>query len=232
VGNIRFGCSPALGLLQNSGHTSGHAVENTEKQAGVRIAVVNFVSLDGVIQSVLSADEDTEGGFTQGGWVTRHMDEDVAAFMSATTVDAEAMLLGRKTYQGFARVWPTASEDQPAVAAMNRMPKYVASRTLTNLDWQNSRLLGPDLEREVQQLKEDGNDGEIVVFGSSELVRTLTALGLIDEYRLLTFPLVLGSGKRMFDKGSAPAELTLLSSSVTATGVLINTYAPAIRSLV
>jgi dihydrofolate reductase len=191
-----------------------------------KLAVVNFVSLDGVIQSVLSADEDTEGGFTQGGWVARHMDDDVAAFMSATTVNARAMLLGRKTYQGFARVWPSAGEDQPAVAAMNRMPKYIVSRTLASVDWQNSRLLGPDLENEIRHLKQDGDDGEIVVFGSGELIRTLSSLGLIDEYRLLTFPLVLGSGKRMFGEGSTPAELTLLTSSVTATGVLISTYVP------
>jgi dihydrofolate reductase len=101
--------------------------------------------------------------------------------MSATTVNAGAMLLGRKTYQGFARSWPTASEDEPAVAAMNRMPKYVASRSLTNVDWQNTQVLGPDLEREVRHLKENGPDGEIVVFGSSELVRTLAGLDLIDE---------------------------------------------------
>lgn len=170
-----------------------------------RLAVTNFVSLDGVIQSVLSADQDTEGGFTQGGWVSRSMDDEVAAFMSATTVNAGAMLLGRKTYEGFAKVWPKAGEDQPAVAAMNRMPKYVVSRSLTALDWQNSRLLGPDLEREVRQLKADGTDSEIAIFGSGELVRTLADLDLIDEYRLLTFPLVLGSGERMFGEGSKPA---------------------------
>jgi dihydrofolate reductase len=190
-----------------------------------KLAVVNFVSLDGVIQSVLSADEDTEGGFTQGGWVTQLMDDDVAAFMSTTTVNADAMLLGRRTYQGFARMWPSASEAQPAVAAMNRMPKYVASRTLTSVtEWENTQLLGPDLEREVRQLKHDRSDGEIVVFGSGELVGSLAAAGLVDEYRLLIFPVVLGGGKRMFGDGFAPARLTLVSSTVTGTGVLICTY--------
>lgn len=195
-----------------------------------KLAVVNFVSLDGVIQSVLSSEEDTEGGFTQGGWVSRLMDDDVAAFMSATTINAEAMLLGRKTYQGFARVWPSASEEQPAVAAMNRMPKYVASRSLTSVtEWQNSQLLGRDLEEEIRDLKHGSSNGEIVVFGSGELVRTLATAGLIDLYRLLTFPLVLGGGKRMFGDGFTPVDLTLLSSSVTATGVLITTYEPHAR---
>lgn len=198
-----------------------------------KLAVVNFMSLDGVIQSVLSAEEDTEGGFTQGGWVSRLMDDDVAAFMSETTVNAEAMLLGRKTYQGFAHVWPSASEEQPAVAAMNRMPKYVASRTLTSVtEWQNSQLLEPDLEREIGHLKQGSSDGEIVVFGSGELVRTLAMLGLVDEYRLLTFPVVLGGGKRMFGDGFTPTQLTLVSSSVTATGVLISTYRPRVASLI
>lgn len=197
-----------------------------------RLAVTNFVSLDGVIQSVLSADEDTEGGFTQGGWVTQSMDDEVAAFMSATTVNAGAMLMGRKTYEGFAKVWPSASEDQPAVAAMNRMPKYVASRSLAAVDWHNARLLGPDLEREVRQLKQRSAHGDIAVFGSGDLVRTLAHLDLIDEYRLLTFPLILGSGKRMFGEGTKPTKLALVSSSVTSTGVLISTYIPATPNVV
>jgi dihydrofolate reductase len=194
-----------------------------------KIAATNFVSLDGVIQSVLSADEDREGGFAHGGWVSRFMDDDVAAFMSATTVNAGAMLLGRKTYEGFASVWPTASEEEPAVAAMNRMPKFVASRSVTSVDWHNSRVLGPDLEHEIRQLKESVIGGEIAVFGSAELLRTLAALDLVDEYRLLTFPVVLGSGKRMFGEGTHPVRLALVSTSVTSTGVLISTYVPAGR---
>lgn len=195
-----------------------------------KLAVTNFVSLDGVIQSVLSADEDTEGGFTLGGWVSGAMDDEVAAFMSTTTVNASAMLLGRKTYQGFARVWPSAGEEQPAVAAMNRMPKHVASRSLTaatSLTWHNSHLLGPDLEQDVRRLKDEGAGGEIAVFGSGDLLRTLAALGLVDEWRLLVFPLVLGSGKHLFGDGSQPARMALVSSSTTSSGVLINRYVPA-----
>lgn len=191
------------------------------------LVVANFVSLDGVIQSVLSADEDTEGGFKQGGWVSQAMDSDVADFMSATTIAAGAMLLGRKTYAGFAKVWPSASADEPAVAAMNRMPKYVASRSIASFDWNNTHLLGPDLEQHVRQLKVTVPDGEIVVFGSADLVRTLAGLDLVDEYRLLIFPLVLGSGKRMFAEGTKPVRLVLVSSSMTRTGVVINTYVPA-----
>lgn len=135
------------------------------------------------------------------------MDDDVAAFMSATTVSAGAMLLGRKTYEGFAKVWPSASENQPAVAAMNRMPKYVASRSLASVEWHNARLLGLDLEKEVRDLKEGSADGDIVVFGSGELVRALAELDLIDEYRFLTFPHILGSAKRRFGEGIRPADL-------------------------
>jgi len=193
----------------------------------VPIVVTNFISLDGVIQSVLSADEDTEGGFTRGGWVSEHMDDDVAAFMTGVTAGASAMLLGRRTYEGFAQVWPSASTADPAVAAMNRMPKYVASRTVTAGTWNNTHILGPDLEQEVRRLRYDSADGEIAVFGSADLIRTLAHHGLVDRYQLLTFPLVLGSGKRLFTAESPATSLTLTSSRTTVGGVVISTYVPA-----
>jgi dihydrofolate reductase len=176
----------------------------------VPIVVTNFVSLDGVIQSVLSPDEDTDGGFTHGGWVSGHMDDEV----------------GRRTYEGFARVWATASTSNPAVAAMNRMPKYVASRTLTTGSWTNTHILGPDLEHEVKSLAAGHADGDIAVFGSTDLLRTLAHHRLVDRYQLLTFPLVLGSGKRLFVEPGTRTELTLESSRTTVSGVVISTYTP------
>jgi dihydrofolate reductase len=188
-----------------------------------KIVVVNFMTVDGVIQSVLSADEDREGGFEAGGWVQPYMDEVVGRVMSAATIGAGGLLLGRKTYQTFAATWSMADQREPAVAALNQLPKYVASTTLTTADWRNSRILGEDLTAELTELKAQPG-GDIVVFGSSELIRTLVAADLIDEYTLLVFPLVLGTGKRMFADGIAPTTLTLLGIETSTTGVVVMTY--------
>lgn len=190
------------------------------------IVVTNFMSVDGVIQSVLSPDEDTDGGFTQGGWVCRHMDDQVAAFMAEVTIGARAMLLGRRTYEGFARVWPAASAADPAVAAMNLMPKYVASRTLSTGTWANTHILGRNLEQEARDLRADSGEEEIAVFGSADLLRTLSHHELVDRYQLLTFPVILGSGKRLFTTQTTPTRLTLTSSWTTVSGVIISTYVP------
>lgn len=188
-----------------------------------KLAVVNFVSLDGVMQSVLSPDEDRDGGFDQGGWVLPYVDATVEKFMTDSTAGAAALLLGRRTYEIFAKTWPYADRSDPAVAAMNTMPKYVASRTLTDPGWENSTVLGAAIPAEVAQIKKD-TDGEIVLLGSGELLRTLVEHDLIDEYRLLLFPLILGSGKQLFTDGTTPRNLTLNESTATTTGVLINTY--------
>lgn len=192
-----------------------------------RVRVVNFVSLDGVMQSVLSADEDREGGFERGGWVSDYDDPVVSRVMGETTSAAAALLLGRRTYEGFARVWPSASEDEPAVAAMNRMPKYVASRTLIEPTWRNTVVLGADLPSEVERISRD-TAGDIVVFGSGGLLVTLAAHDLIDEYCLLVFPLVLGGGKRMFRDGVPLTHLVLRDSMTTPAGVIIATYGRAV----
>lgn len=187
------------------------------------LAVVNFVSVDGVMQSVLSPEEDRDGGFDRGGWVLPYVDAMVEKFMSDSTAGAGALLLGRRTYEIFASTWPYADRSDPAVAAMNAMPKYVASRTLTNLEWENSTVLGDDLPAEVSELK-DRTDGELVLLGSGVLLRTLVERDLIDEYRLLLFPLILGGGKKLFAEGTPPRNLTLTASTASTTGVLINTY--------
>jgi len=188
-----------------------------------QLVVVNFVSLDGVMQSVLSADEDRDGGFDQGGWVLPYVDEAVEQFMGEATAGAGALLLGRRTYEIFAATWPYADMDDPAVAAMNAMPKYVASRTLKDLSWANSTLLGADPAKEVSRITA-ASETETVVLGSGGLLGTLIEHDLVDEYRLLVFPLILGSGKQLFARGRGTHPLTLTATHPTPSGVLINTY--------
>ena len=188
-----------------------------------RVKVVNFQTLDGVIQSVLSADEDRDGGFQHGGWVQPHMDETVAAVMQEATVGAGALLLGRKSYEAFAAIWPHADQSEAAVAAMNRIPKYVVSTTLTDPSWEHTTVLGPDVPAEVRKLK-DQPGGDLVVFGSSVLLRTLLEHDLVDSLTLLTFPLILGTGKRMFGDLPAPVTLQLTETKTSASGVIIHTY--------
>ena len=151
------------------------------------------------------------------------MDEVVGRVMSAATTGAGGLLLGRKTYQTFAATWSAADQREPAVAALNRLPKYVASTTLTSANWQNSHILGDDLTAELNRLKAQPG-GDIVVFGSSGLIPALVGADLIDEYTLLLFPLVLGTGKRLFADGIAPTTLTLHGTEVSTTGVVVLRY--------
>ncbi|GAA5012672.1 dihydrofolate reductase family protein [Actinopolymorpha pittospori] len=191
-----------------------------------RVVVVNFLSLDGVMQSVLSPEEDPDGGFAAGGWVSPHIDDTVAGVMADVTTKAGALLLGRRTYEIFAAQWPYADDTEPAVAAMNRIPKYVASRTISSGPWNDTRVLGADVPAEVADLRSRPG-GDIVVFGSGQLIQTLIEHSLVDEYRLLVFPLVIGSGKRMFREGGAPANLRLVDTLTSGSGVVIATYHPA-----
>ncbi len=191
-----------------------------------RIVVVNFVTLDGVIQSVLSADEDREGGFSAGGWAQPYLDDVVGRVMSEATTQAGGLLLGRKTYEVFAATWSVADQSDPAVAALNRLPKYVASTTLTTAGWQHSRILGADLTAEVAALKAQPG-GDIVVFGSGGLIPALVGADLVDAFTLLVFPLVLGTGKRMFGPAAVPTALTLLGTEVSTSGVVILRYGRA-----
>ena len=193
-----------------------------------RLSVVNFQSLDGVIQSVLSPDEDRDGGFVHGGWVLPYTDEAVADFMQRQTVAAGGLLLGRRTYEAFAMVWPFADQSEPAVAAMNRIPKYVASTTLTETSWAGTVVLGRDVPADVARLKEQSGD-DLVVFGSSVLLGTLLAHGLVDMLHLLTFPIILGSGKRMFSDLPTPLRFGLTGMTATASGVVIQSYSAEAR---
>jgi dihydrofolate reductase len=185
-----------------------------------RLVVNAFVSLDGVMQAPGGPDEDPVGGFEHGGWAVNYWDDEMMGRMAAPKRPYE-LLLGRGTYEIFAAHWPYA--EGPIADMLNGMRKHVASTTLDRLDWSNSTLIEGDVAEYVSALKrEDGP--EIQVHGSPGLIQTLLRHDLIDELRVWTFPLVLGTGKRLFSDGTVPAALRLLDNEVTATGVTISTY--------
>jgi len=193
----------------------------------MKLTVHTFVSLDGVMQGPGGRDEDRSGGFDRGGWLVPHFDEDTGRFMTEVFDKADAFLLGRRTYDLFAAFWPKQPADDPVAPFMNETPKYVASTTLSEpLEWRNSTLIKGDVPAELAKLKEqDGKD--IMVIGSGELVQTLIANDLVDEFALQIHPLILGNGKRLFREETKPIRLELSGSKTTTTGVLINTYRPA-----
>jgi dihydrofolate reductase len=188
-----------------------------------KLVVDMFVTLDGVMQGPGDPDEDREGGFAHGGWVVPHFDEQLGAYMVSLVQRAGALLLGRKTYDEFAASWPNMPDGDPIAAVYNRIPKYVASRTPRTFEWANSHQLGEDIASEVAKLKaQDG--GEIRVAGSSELIQLLLRHDLIDEFQLIVFPAIVGSGKRLFGDGAIPRSLTLKNIETTANGVVIQVY--------
>lgn len=189
------------------------------------IVVQSFVTLDGVVQGPGGAEEDEEGGFAHGGWQFDYDDDGTVAEWEAKT---EGLLLGRKTYEIFAGSWGVWDEDAEGFMGeltrrYNRIPKYVASRTLTDVSWKNSYLLGPDVPAAVEKLRAEPG-GEIRVWGSTELIRTLAEHDQVDEYRLLVHPLVLGSGKKLFGEGFPSSRLALASSRATPSGIVVNVY--------
>jgi dihydrofolate reductase len=191
-----------------------------------RVVVVNFVSIDGVVQSPLSPDEDRDGGFEHGGWVPPSSDGTVDAFMRDATTGAAGMLLGRRSFEILAAAWSGADESEPAVAAMNRMPKFVVTSSPERLGWTNAHAVVGELAPAVGDVR-DRVEGDLVVLGSGRLVRGLAHHDLVDEYRLLLFPVVLGAGKRMFDDQGRAARFVLADSVVAPGGVVILTYTRA-----
>jgi dihydrofolate reductase len=188
-----------------------------------KLVVNTFVTLDGVMQAPGGPEEDPTGDFAYGGWSVPLWDETMMQSMSEFMSPPFDLLLGRKTYEIFAAYWPYS--DEPGAAELNAATKYVASRTLDKVEWQNSVLLEGDVPEAVARLKEE--DGpEIQVHGSSDLIQTLLRAGLIDELRVLTFPVLLGKGKRLFGEGAVPTALELVDSKVSSTGVVLSTYRP------
>jgi dihydrofolate reductase len=193
----------------------------------MRLTLHTFLTLDGVMQAPGGPEEDPDGGFGHGGWSYPYGDQDFGVAVSGWFDQADAFLLGRKTYQIFAGYWPQVTDPaDPVAAKLNTLPKYVASTTLDTADWHNSSLLGGDVAAEVAKLKERPGR-ELQVHGSGQLAQTLIEHDLVDEYRLLYFPVHLGSGKKLFRDGAPAAALRLLSTTTTGTGVIIATYVPA-----
>lgn len=194
-----------------------------------KVTLTQFLTLDGIVQAPGAPDEDREGGFEHGGWLVPYADEDMGRFVAEGFRSADAFLLGRRTYQIFAAYWPRVTDpDDPVASRLNALPKYVASRTLDSVGWHNSTLLEGDAVREVAALKER-LEGELQIHGSGNLARSLMAHGLVDEYRLLTYPVILGGGKRLFDDGAVPTALERTGGRTTSTGVAIGTYRAAGR---
>jgi dihydrofolate reductase len=194
-----------------------------------KVIVNEFMSLDGVAQAPGGAEEDTSGGFAHGGWHMRYMEDELAQrWVLESILAAGGFLLGRRTYEIFAAYWPKAPEEEQVIAEpLNTKPKYVVSTTLTNpLDWQNSTLVEGDVAAAVAALKqEDG--GDLHVIGSTELVQTLIEHDLVDEFRLMIDPVVLGGGKRIFRDDGSLKPLRLVDGQVTSTGAILATYVPA-----
>jgi len=189
-----------------------------------RIVAFESVTLDGVMQAPGRPDEDRRDGFQHGGWAAPYADPMMWEHMSSG--GSGALLFGRRTYEDFFSVWPS-QPDNPFTPVLNATLKHVASRTLTEpLPWENSHLLGGDAVEGVAELRR-GSGGDVVILGSGELVRSLLPHGLIDEFALLIHPLVLGTGRRLFDGGVPPTAFGLVESKATKTGVVIATYRPA-----
>lgn len=190
------------------------------------LRVIEFMSLDGVIQAPGAPEEDTEGGFRHGGWQRPYFDDVLGRAAGQGMAQTDAYLFGRKTYEAMASYWPTVSDEDPHARHLNSAQKYVVSRTLGATDWSKSEVISGDVPQAVARLKSQPG-GNIAVLGSAELVRTLIGHDLVDEYFLGVFPIVLGSGKRLFGEAEAPKRLKLIESAATGTGGLLLTYRPA-----
>jgi len=190
------------------------------------LIATTMVSLDGVMQAPGGPEEDPTGGFAFGGWSFNYWGEAVDLDMMGLDGKDRELLLGRRTYEIFEAYWPYQPADNPIARTLNAARKHVASRTLKKLHWNNSTLLEGDVLAAVAALKsEAGHDLQII--GSGNLIQTLQAASLIDEYNVWTFPVVLGRGKRLFEAGAKPGALRLVASQASATGVVMSTYVPA-----
>ncbi len=194
-----------------------------------KLIVSEFLSLDGVMQAPGLPDEDRSGGFEHGGWQMRYGDDVAGAEIVAGMAATGALLLGRVTYEIFAGYWPSAPADDPMAQMINSFTKYVVSTTLREpLEWNDSHVISGDVPHEVSKLKQ-GSGKDIQVIGSGELAQTLMEHDLVDEYRLMINPLILGGGKRLFRDWNARAALRLVDSKASSTDVLIVTYVPVDR---
>ncbi|TMJ55692.1 MAG: dihydrofolate reductase [Alphaproteobacteria bacterium] len=190
-----------------------------------KLIAITQVTLDGVMQAPGGPEEDPRNGFTHGGWAMPFVDDAAKQVIGETIAGQFDMLLGRWTYELFAAYWPNQG-DNPIAKAFNKATKYVVTHTIDHLDWKTSQRISGDVVDELRRLK--ASDGRALhIWGSSELLQTLIAADLVDEYRLWVFPVVLGQGKRLFENGVPPRGLSLVATRSTPRGVLLNTYRPA-----
>ena len=190
----------------------------------MKLALIEFVTLDGVSQGPGSPEEDRSDGFTQGGWLVPHMDEAFIQQAAEWLGRADALLLGRRTYDAFARDWPQITDpDDPFTVLMNSLPKYVASNTLKAGTWNPTTILSGDVAAQVAELKQQPGR-ELQIHGSARLAQSLLAAGLIDELRLVVAPVIVGHGRRLLPAGGAPAGLRLVGSKTTPGGLALQTY--------
>ena len=188
-----------------------------------KLQVITMLSLDGVMQAPGGPDEDREGGFAFGGWTASFVDEDLDPTMEETMRHSSDLLLGRRTYEIFTTYWPHHADEPVIGKPFNDATKYVVSRGNPSLDWGPAELIGGDAAEGVAAVKEtEGPD--LQVWGSANLIQTLMGAGLVDEYRLWTFPVTIGTGKRLFADGTVPGTLRLAESSVTKSGVVLARY--------
>ena len=187
----------------------------------MRLTLTQFVTLDGVYQGPGSPDEDTTDGFTRGGWMVPHMDPTFITIAAGWLERAGALLLGRRTYEAFAQAWPQITDpDDPFTERMNSLPKYVASRTITETPWTPVTVLGGDVVAQVAELKAQPGD-ELQVHGSGRLARSLLAAGLVDEVRLVVSPTVLGQGRRLFPDDGPALGMRVTENTTTPGGLTI-----------
>ena len=189
------------------------------------LKVIEFMSLDGVVQAPGDPDEDRDGGFEHGGWQRPYFDEIFVQQAGPGMSGTHAQLFGRKTFEKMAAFWPTQGDDDPFAQHLNHVQKYVASRTMTETSWGPTTILSGDVPSQVRELKQQ-DEGTISVLGSPGLVQTLMAHDLVDEYALAIHPVVLGSGKKLFRDAEQVRRLELVGSVTTTTGVIMTTYRP------
>lgn len=191
------------------------------------LSVHTFLTLDGVMQGPGAPDEDPSGGFDRGGWLVPHADEDMGRIVDGWFADADEILLGRTTYRMMQPYWSAVTDPDPVAVALNTLPKHVVSSTLRDdeADWGDTTVIRDDVVAAVRSLK-DRPGRELQVHGSWRLVRTLHDAGLVDVYRLLYFPVVVGTGKRLFDEGAVPSSYRLVASETTAAGAVAVTLHP------
>jgi len=195
----------------------------------MQLTITTFISVDGVMQGPGGPDEDRSDGFDRGGWLVPHFDEATGLFMNEAFDKADAFLLGRRTYEIFAAYWPKVTDpDDPVAGRLNTLPKYVVSTRLGSASWHNSTIVKGDIPAEVARLKELPGR-ELQVHGSGILAQTLLENDLVDEWRLLVFPVIVGAGRRLFPDDGVATGLRLVDSRMTGSGVAIHVYQPTGR---